>query len=792
MEPGISPQTPGGASPDYELLAPIGESQAAWVPALFFDAVEPRPHVRVTASVVGQGGWLYNGGFKPARDQRQSVNRFNRYILGEPYMKEAARLYPRSREETKKRDNEFCLTDRIHEAEYSHLKTPPEPAHKLVVTIEQDSFTEEKYRVYDNYQKVVHKEAPEDRTRRSFKRFLCNSPLRRQTVTDPDGRKRRLGSFHQCYRIDGNLVAIGVLDLLPDCVSSVYFLYHESIHKLTPGKIGALYEIALAMEEGYRWWYPGFYIHSCPKMRYKIDYTPQFILDPQTLTWDPLDDEVLGLLDRKSFVSLSLERQAASEGLQDPMNIDGGSGNTPVGSDQDDGGEDDDDEVNTSLFQSDMPGIPSLADMESVDLDHIPLKIFPSGPLFETSDLVSWDSKTVTDWPSAKASMAELAAALGPDLLGCGQRVQFRGNTFIMATQQTLLSPAELAYLHSSLSLRPPIRPDGRAPTQFRPLTAETGILPGTNGSARVCFSDGTEAIVGVKAEIERTAGAVRSEDLEGGEVQRGGADAEEERAKARGDWLEMTVEIPGQRDDDAATVFLAEMLREALLADEEFAKKLWINRRFHWRLYLDVLLISPPLSYPLPLLSLTTHLALLATRLPRLKSEGDEDPMFDDDWEASTFLYPREGGTAVSRPPITLLVVAVGDNIIFDPAKEELAVAESALAVSVSEVRGERKQGAMEVDSCRELRLLSMRTVDPPSRLTPPGVPNSANVATSGGSQPKQQQPKLDGRPEQGVWKAPLGGTKFAVLDSIIRAVLEKEGVAHEVLDGLDGVELA
>lgn len=146
-----------------------------------------------------------------------------------------------------------------------------------------------------------------------------------------------------------------------------------------------------------------------------------------------------------------------------------------------------------------------------------------------------------------------------------------------MATQQALLSPAELAYLHSSLSLRPPIRPDGRTPTQFRPLTAETGILPGTNGSARVCLSDGAEAIVGVKAEIEKTADAAAE------------PSAADEKPKARGDWLEMAVEIPGQRDDEASTVFLGEMLREALLADGEFAKKLWINRRFHWRLYLDV-----------------------------------------------------------------------------------------------------------------------------------------------------------------------------------------------------------
>lgn len=173
---------------------------------------------------------------------------------------------------------------------------------------------------------------------------------------------------------------------------------------------------------------------------------------------------------------------------------------------------------------------------------------------------------------------------------------------------------------------------------------------------------------------------------------------------------------------------------------------------------------------------------------------------MFDDDWEASTFLYPRNGGIAGSRPPITLLVVAIGNNIIFDPAREELAVAEAALAVSVSEVREEQQSSGMDVDSGRQLRLLSMRTVDPPSRLTPPGVPNSMNIATtnteagSGTSTPKSKQPQqqTDFASTEGVWKAPLGGTKFGVLDAIIQAVLEKGGVADDILDGLDGVELA
>ncbi|KAL7624001.1 Exosome complex component rrp42 [Parahypoxylon ruwenzoriense] len=402
--------------------------------------------------------------------------------------------------------------------------------------------------------------------------------------------------------------------------------------------------------------------------------------------------------------------------------------------------------------------------------------------------------------------------------------------------QHLLLSPAELAYLHASLSLSPPVRPDGRSAAQFRPLTAETGVLPGANGSARVCFADGTEAVVGVKAEVEKSLRAAvtpyyyhyyenkqlrqkrrRRGDTaavgEEGDTRRGeemgeeeGEEEEKEIAiKGENDWVEITVEIPGYRDDDSSTVFLATMLSEALLADGEFTKKLWINRRFHWKLYLDIILISPPLSYPLPLLSLTTHLALLATRLPRLKSEADEDPMFDDDWAASKFIYPRQSDTPTtpsSRPPITLLVMAVGENIIFDPSKEELAVADSALAVSVGETSlpTEDPREAMDVDvdgevkASRNLRLLSVRTIDPPSRLTAPGVPNAVNAAAwgQGGSSVKDPGAKAAETDNvEGVWKAPRGGAKVSVLGAMVQKVLERGGIADEVLEGLEGVDL-
>lgn len=166
---------------------------------------------------------------------------------------------------------------------------------------------------------------------------------------------------------------------------------------------------------------------------------------------------------------------------------------------------------------------------------------------------------------------------------------------------------------------------------------------------------------------------------------------------------------------------------------------------------------------------------------------------MFDDDWEASAYLYPRDGSASTSRPPITLLVIAVGNNIIFDPAHEELAVAESALAVSVAEEKSAGDRPG--VSSGRTLKLLAVRTVDPPSRLTAPGVPNSANPTTGIAGTPSKQPPAVpaaDGQPAEGVWKPPIGGTKLNVLEGMIAKVLEKGGIAEEVLDGIAGVDLS
>ncbi|KAM3066780.1 Arginyl-tRNA--protein transferase 1 [Clarireedia jacksonii] len=344
--------------------------------------------------------------FKASKSQRQVINRFNKHILGDDYTKEAARLNPKSREQAKKRDTEFDLLERVHESETEQIKTPAKPAHAFTITLEPDEFTEEKYVLFENYQRVVHHEPPSKISRGGFQNFLCSSPIP-QSVKIIDGKMRQLGSYHQCYRIDGKLVAIGVLDLLPQCVSAVYLMYHEDVHSHEFGKLSALREIALAKEDGYRYWYAGFYIHSCVKMKYKRDYSPQYVLDPELYTWILFDDNLLKKMDERKYVSQNQEDTPTTTALQQPQ-----------GQHTQNADSDDDAEVpNPSLpvWERSMPGLLTREELlTQVDLDHIKLRLRDIEA--EACQLVRWDTGSIDDIYSLKGMIAELVSAVGVEL----------------------------------------------------------------------------------------------------------------------------------------------------------------------------------------------------------------------------------------------------------------------------------------------------------------------------------------------------------------------------------------
>jgi arginine-tRNA-protein transferase len=263
--------------------------------------------------------------------------------------------------------NTFDFVEEIHRSDYDNVKRPPEPAHRFEVTLEPAGFTAEKYELFHNYQQNVHKEKASSISRAGFKRFLCESPLPKTSKT-VNGKTQLLGSYHQCYRLDGRLIAMGVLDLLPHCVSGVYFLYHSDFEQWHFGKLSALREAALALDGDYEYYYMGYYIHSCTKMRYKGDYTPQYVLDPESYEWSPLEGELRALLDKQSYVSLSRERQLKADLTAEPAGAEYLHPTATEGGDAVANG--------MSLFDLKVPGLMTIEEIEEqLDLGTIPIVI---------------------------------------------------------------------------------------------------------------------------------------------------------------------------------------------------------------------------------------------------------------------------------------------------------------------------------------------------------------------------------------------------------------------------------
>jgi len=199
------------------------------------------------------------------------------------------------------------------------------------------------------------------------------------------------GSYHQHYRIDGVLIAVGVVDILPHCLSSVYAFYdpdlsgisstgtvgdkftavfpfsgkkqedydsnscmdcdihkkrvnvndlemHHLHHqqntqhnkrpslKLNLGKFTALREIEWVKRAFQRrpvpleYYYLGYYIHSCPKMKYKGEYKPSSLLCPVTCAWVDLDKDCETRLDRAGphhYCALTHYVTAGNDAMQD-------------------------------------------------------------------------------------------------------------------------------------------------------------------------------------------------------------------------------------------------------------------------------------------------------------------------------------------------------------------------------------------------------------------------------------------------------------------------------------------
>ena len=177
----------------------------------------------------------------------------------------------------------------------------------------------ESYALYKKYQMTIHKDKEEKCNESSYQKFLCSSPL--IPKKGQDGWPCDYGSYHQHYRIDGKLVAVGVIDILPKCLSSVYAYFDTDYSFLRLGVYTALREIEMTRKlhlcdpAKFKYYYMGYYVHSCQKMRYKGNYSPSFLLCPDSYNFMPIET-CRPKIDQAKYSRLC-DRETIPENVQD-------------------------------------------------------------------------------------------------------------------------------------------------------------------------------------------------------------------------------------------------------------------------------------------------------------------------------------------------------------------------------------------------------------------------------------------------------------------------------------------
>jgi arginyl-tRNA---protein transferase len=229
--------------------------------------------------------------FKISKKQRQVVRRIERFL-------ECDSILQCDQEQCRKNAESITdpATNGSVSEEHSHLtigsthkpsktkKTAPadEPitrkkAHILTYETTAAEFTTERYELYKKYQVAVHGDNPNAVTPSGFKRFLVESPLydsssppspnpllsepeiemqkaekseseseassglKKENLNDDNSdctkssKTWKLGTYHQLHRLDGRLVAVGVVDIIPSGLSSVYLFYDPEEKLLSLG-----------------------------------------------------------------------------------------------------------------------------------------------------------------------------------------------------------------------------------------------------------------------------------------------------------------------------------------------------------------------------------------------------------------------------------------------------------------------------------------------------------------------------------------------------------------------------
>ncbi len=89
------------------------------------------------------------------------------------------------------------------------------------------------------------------------------------------------------FRVDGELVGVGYVDVLPTSLSMIYFFYSPEVRSISLGTFNVLKGIDEAVRRKRPFVYLGYYVSGCRSLEYKARFRPHERFDWLSQTWKP-------------------------------------------------------------------------------------------------------------------------------------------------------------------------------------------------------------------------------------------------------------------------------------------------------------------------------------------------------------------------------------------------------------------------------------------------------------------------------------------------------------------------
>ena len=193
------------------------------------------------------------------------------------------------------------------------------PTDRLTVETKPKHFSKEAFDLYNSYH--IHRHEKPQKSEFSYCEHVVDSPIANETIDGVD-----YGTFHQLYRLDGKLVAVGIIDVVPKGMVSIYMWYDISkeIKKYSFGVYSALKEIEFVQEMSrsnptMQFYYLQGWNKGNPKLSYKARYEPEDFYCPGVVPdWVRSEDEVERAIERVTTESQQREGGPKQENTTPP------------------------------------------------------------------------------------------------------------------------------------------------------------------------------------------------------------------------------------------------------------------------------------------------------------------------------------------------------------------------------------------------------------------------------------------------------------------------------------------